>query len=129
MPENYEVFTFEASAVAVAPGEFRGTALISNGDSIVWTEPTATTFPTETEARTEAEIIAPNVIDRLIDSGELEDWSAFRIIELWTRRTRAPLRARGFATLPQPTARQSPKGRLVRHSAKLTFESGLALSG
>ena len=82
MPENYKGFTFEASAVAVAPGEFRGTALISNGDSIVWTKPTATTFPTETEARTEAEIIAPNVIDRLIDSGELEDWSTFRIIEL-----------------------------------------------
>jgi len=61
MPETYKGFRFEASAIAVAPGEFRGTALIFKGDNIVWREPNETSFPTEAEARTEAEIIAPNV--------------------------------------------------------------------
>jgi hypothetical protein len=73
MPETYKGFRFEASAIAVAPGEFRGTALIFKGDNIVWREPNEKSFPTEAEARTEAEIIAPNVIDRLIESGELEE--------------------------------------------------------
>src|SRR5258705_655502 len=63
MPEKYKGFTFEASAVAVAPREFRGAALIFKDGSIVWREANATSFPTEAEARTEAEIIAPNVID------------------------------------------------------------------
>jgi hypothetical protein len=71
MPETYKGFRFEASVVAVASGEFRGTALIFNGKHIVWRELNATTFPTEAEARTEAEITAPNVIDRLIERGEL----------------------------------------------------------
>src|SRR6267378_4715360 len=50
MPEKYKGFTFEASAVAVAPGEFRGAALIFKDGSIVWREPNATSFPTEAEA-------------------------------------------------------------------------------
>jgi hypothetical protein len=71
MPETYKGFRFGASVIAVAPGDFRGTALIFKGEHIVWRELNATSFPTEAEARTEAEIIAPNVIDRLIESGEL----------------------------------------------------------
>jgi hypothetical protein len=73
MPETYKGFTFEASAVAVAPDEFRGTAVIFKGDRIVWRETNETSFPTAAEARTDAEITAPNVIDRLIESGDLKD--------------------------------------------------------
>ena len=73
MPETYKGFSFEASVVEVAPREFRATALISKDDNIVWREPSATTFLTEAEARTEAEIIAPNIIDRLIETGELKE--------------------------------------------------------
>ena len=71
MPETYKGFSFEASVVAVAHGAFRGTALIFEGKHVVWRETNPGSCPTEAEARTEAEISAPNVIDRLIDSGEL----------------------------------------------------------
>jgi hypothetical protein len=47
--------------------------VISKGDSIVWKETNETSFPTEAEARTDAEITAPNVIDHLIESGELKE--------------------------------------------------------
>jgi hypothetical protein len=73
MLETYKGFSFEASVVAVAPREFRATALISKDGNIVWREPSSTPFPTEAEARTEAEILAPNIIDRLIESGELKE--------------------------------------------------------
>jgi hypothetical protein len=71
--EQYKGFTFEASVVKVAPREFRATALIYKGNSIVWREPSSTSFLTVAEACAEAEIIAPNVIDRLIESGELNE--------------------------------------------------------
>jgi hypothetical protein len=73
MPETYKGFFFEASVVEVTPREFRATALISKDDHIVWREPSSTTFLTEAEARTEAEILAPNIIDRLIETGELKE--------------------------------------------------------
>jgi hypothetical protein len=73
MPETYKGFSFEASVVQVAPREFRATALISKDDNIVWREPSSITFLTEAEARTEAEILAPNIIDRLIETGELKE--------------------------------------------------------
>jgi hypothetical protein len=73
MPETYKGFSFEASVVQVAPREFRATALISKDDNIVWREHSSTTFLTEAEARTEAEILAPNIIDRIIETGELKE--------------------------------------------------------
>lgn len=67
MPDTYKGFEYEAAVHEVDAREFLGTAVISKDGVVIRRETNEMTYPTAEEARTEAEIMAPNIIDALLD--------------------------------------------------------------
>jgi hypothetical protein len=78
MPETYKGFRIEASAIAVAPGEFRGTALIFKAITSFGGSPMRHRFRQKRKLAPRQKLLRPT---SSIVSSKVANWRSRRLIQ------------------------------------------------